>query len=524
MRLASFGGNRLHAPACSKVSLLSAYTSGAEVLVVPVSATRDGQAVVAEDEGPVRISEINLADLKLLDLGADFKVRGSIATPYKKNPPEAKVESLGATLDALPASVQKVLWLEGPQAMDLLPKVISAAARRGLIPSVSLASSDPEILRRLAAAEPGIGRFFVSTDSPPSLPLPAEAQGLVTGLEAILGENLLPTALVQSLGELPRGLLISLAPSHSVPTKEQCEALGSLPLAFAIGTASTLDLLDLRRLRKLEDADFAGETEEPSRFRFGYAKASPEAWVHQKDGVHLEIAPCPVPAKFPSTDDPVQNKLNELQEEVWFASRSWPFYAGGGLGMVAGLDGDFVVQVDFKAQTAQQATMWELAVTNVDPGKHHPGWIDKDGQRRPNRPASFRDKDSFFDPHGCPPFVGSEHDEDDGYRINHNLGTEYDNNQYGRPVGNGKTLEGRLRLERRGEYFSSYYQDTENPDWVCSGSVRNASMNHRVFVRCSGKRWRQESDDPLHPDDFFPIPENHIVFRNFVCWTALPEL
>ena len=51
----------------------------------------------------------------------------------------------------------------------------------------------------------------------------------------------------------------------------------------------------------------------------------------------------------------------------------------------------------------------------------------------PAPPTSFREKDSFFDPHGAPPFVGVEHDEDDGYRINWNLGSEYDNNQYGKP-------------------------------------------------------------------------------------------
>jgi hypothetical protein len=38
-----------------------------------------------------------------------------------------------------------------------------------------------------------------------------------------------------------------------------------------------------------------------------------------------------------------------------------------------------------------------------------------------NPPASFRDKHTFYDPHGAPPYVGVEHDaEDDGWRINWN--------------------------------------------------------------------------------------------------------
>jgi hypothetical protein len=42
-------------------------------------------------------------------------------------------------------------------------------------------------------------------------------------------------------------------------------------------------------------------------------------------------------------------------------------------------------------------------------------------------------------------------------------------------------------------------------------------MNDRVFLRCSGKRWRQERDDALPGEDpYFPIPSNQITFRNLV--------
>ena len=131
-------------------------------------------------------------------------------------------------------------------------------------------------------------------------------------------------------------------------------------------------------------------------------------------------------------------------------------------------------------------TRLEMAALNVDPGAH-----------RGKPPETFRDKDSFYDPHGAPPYVGVEHDEDDGFRINWNLGSEYDNNQYGRPVGDGKTPRAaRLRLERRGPFFAAYYRnDVDARDWVCVGTVRNDSLNPVVYLRCVGKRWRQEKED-----------------------------
>jgi hypothetical protein len=44
-------------------------------------------------------------------------------------------------------------------------------------------------------------------------------------------------------------------------------------------------------------------------------------------------------------------------------------------------------------------------------------------------------------------------------------------------------------------------------------------MNQRVFIRCSGKRWRQEDD--TKPGQYFPIPVNHFIFKNFVVKTLI---
>jgi hypothetical protein len=168
-----------------------------------------------------------------------------------------------------------------------------------------------------------------------------------------------------------------------------------------------------------------------------------------------------------------------------------------------GVRGDFAAEVDYTVERVAQATTLEMAALNVDPGAH---------QSKP--PSSFRDKDSFYDPHGAPPYVGVEHDEDDGYRINWNLGSEYDNNQYGKPVGDGKALGARLRLERRGAYFSAYYRnEVDARDWVCCGVTRNHSMNPVVYLRCVGKRWLQESEEDS--SQFMPVIPNHFVFKNW---------
>lgn len=164
--------------------------------------------------------------------------------------------------------------------------------------------------------------------------------------------------------------------------------------------------------------------------------------------------------------------------------RDWPFYSGGGLGVVRGIDGDFVAEVSYRIARVAQATTLEMAVVNADPGAHVA-----------RSPRTGRDQDPFYDPHGCPPFVGVEHDEDDGFRINWNLGHEYLNNQYGTPCGEGTALAGDLRLERRGSFFAGYYRNPATPGWVCVGVARNESLNHRVFLRCAGKRWRQERAD-----------------------------
>jgi hypothetical protein len=45
-------------------------------------------------------------------------------------------------------------------------------------------------------------------------------------------------------------------------------------------------------------------------------------------------------------------------------------------------------------------------------------------------------------------------------------------------------------------------------------------LNSRVYIRCAGKRWRQESGSGV-AGEFFPIPTNHFIFKDFIVWTRL---
>jgi hypothetical protein len=46
------------------------------------------------------------------------------------------------------------------------------------------------------------------------------------------------------------------------------------------------------------------------------------------------------------------------------------------------------------------------------------------------------------------------------------------------------------------------------------GVVRNESLNPTVYLRCVGKRWRQEKE--TDPSKFEPIIPNNFTFKNLL--------
>ncbi|HVF98663.1 MAG TPA: glycerophosphodiester phosphodiesterase family protein, partial [Chloroflexia bacterium] len=335
--LAANGGNRLHAPANGRVALVSAYTCGADVLEFGVQLTSDGQVVVATDESvegmtgtPGKVAGLKQAELKALDFGATFTVRGSTALPWKKDPPEAKIESLGGLLDQLPPGVVKVIEVVSNPATaeDLAGKTVKTLRGRGALSTTVLCSRRPEVLRAAATLAPELSTGLV-----------VEADGgetdierwletgpglLVVQLGQVLGQDGQPTRLAAALrgrqeqGALSRGVIVRQPSGDGTFSKEQVQALSAMSLVYAISTASALDTGPLvRQYRALQDSSFEGKVEEPGRIHFGYAKANRYAHIFQDDGVHVDIKPYDRPATFPPTDDPVQKQLNRLQEGEW---------------------------------------------------------------------------------------------------------------------------------------------------------------------------------------------------------------
>jgi glycerophosphoryl diester phosphodiesterase len=525
VRVLAHRGNRLHAPENTKIALLSAYTAGAEALELDVQLTRDGRLVVSHDPTTERVAGVNhaiidtdLAELRKLDVGETFRPRGATEFHYRRpEKPGDPIETFPHLLGELPADVPKVVELKHDSSLEtgrreeFVKKACTAIAEQLKTDEVVLYSKDPEnlTLARKLLPDVRVAAFDWERTPDEQVALIEEhgTDGVVIELGAVLGADGELTDAGRSLERLhaDRGLrvgaIVYLYRDPAVFTREEYEALRGREFAWSLATDSMLDVQAFVRPRQeLVSESFGGTATNTRRFSLGYAKANRYALVSQDDGVHVDI-------------DEYDGKLrgdSDLEEGLWYALRDWPFYSGGGVGFVDGIEGDFAAEVSYEASRVGQASTLEMAAVNVPPAAHKAP-VRADGSRFV---PGDRDKSNFFDPHGAPPFAGVEHDEDDGYRINSNSGTAYDNNLYGRPVGDGSARSGRLRLERRGPYFSAYYRnDTDAPDWVCVGVARNDSMNERVFLRCAGKRWRQEMEDD--PSQYHPVVPVKFTFRDF---------
>jgi glycerophosphoryl diester phosphodiesterase len=531
MRVLAHRGNRLHAPENTRIALISAYTAGADALEMDVQLTRDGQLVVSHDPTTERLTgdprpiiEMDFDELRELSVSRTFEPRGAAAGyRYRPGAKPDVIERFPALLDLLPRDVPKLVELKHDSSLatgrrdEFVRAATDAIAARRMTGEVILYSKDPENLTLARQLLPGVrvASFDWERDAAAQVQLMVdlEADGAVVDVTTVLGPD---GALTDAGRELERlhagggpalGAIVYLHRDLAVPTEDELRALSGHDFVWSVSTDSMLDVAAFARSPQVVlEESFAGKEVDTDRFALGYAKANRYCHVFQDDGVHVKIAE--YDGELPPARDKAEQRLRRIEERLWYALKDWPFYSGGGLGVMRGLEGDFAAEVDYTMTRAGQASTLEMALVNVDPSKHQEPW-NPDGS--PRLPGG-RDKSIFFDPHGAPPFVGSEHDEDDGYRVTHNLGSDYDDNQWGRPVGNGKALAARLRLERRGAFFSAYYRNDEAPDWVCSGATRNDTMNPRVFLRCVAKRWRQERTDD--PSAYYPIVPVEFVFRD----------
>jgi glycerophosphoryl diester phosphodiesterase len=530
MKLAALNGTTVHAPEGTRTAYLSAYTGGADVMHIPVRLTKDDYLVVVADDNALRLTEqsvviadASLGELRKLDWGATFHEADGAPFRYP-----ARLETLPMLLDALAVDSAFVIELRGPEEriLALFERATAACRNRGLLARTVFVVPSATAAAMARARATDVQLAVIVDDAAGVAALETSAVGalaaVVIPLAVVLEADGTTTDVGRAVERLFRSGQLALGAiarddgrslrSAAIAAARECGfvwalATGSMPAAAeASGRGwKWIDETFSQDATKHDDVN-------ADLWHLGYAKNSPYCHVYPDRGIHIDICPYDGAVSVPPMNDPVRDALQRLTERSWEALRDWPFYAGGGVGFNVGIVGDFAAEVDVESKTALQATTVEMAILNVDPATHRKPWRE-DGT--PNHTTSFRDKHSFFDPHGAPPYVGVEHDEDDGWRINWNLGTDYDANQYGKAFGDGKQLKGRMRLERRGNHFSAWYRGVGKEralDWVCLGAVRNDSMNAKVFLRCVGKRWRQE--DPNDPSRWMDVIPNHFTFTN----------
>ena len=184
--------------------------------------------------------------------------------------------------------------------------------------------------------------------------------------------------------------------------------------------------------------------------------------------------------------------------------------------------GDFDACVRFRVQNPTQGTTFELAAITVDPPR---------SSALDNATATDDTRSRCYDVHGVPPYVSSEFDENDGWRIGWNrssaqsrafldeedgkLKTVSDNhfNRYGKDSGPKPAgpAEGWLRLVREGDTWRSFrLDDTET--WQPTGVVLHMNMPRAVFLRLAAKHWKKTRAGLQQ------APENRIEFHDFALY------
>lgn len=542
MKIAAHRGNQLHAPENTITALISAYTSGAQVLELDVQLTKDNQLVVSHDGTVNRLTGISGESVFIRDLTLEQLRWGNYDFSETFNPFKVshfkyyhsnrrlQIEQFEDVMDQLPADVVKLVELKHDSSQTENARKIfvglfaKTVIERCLCDQLVVYSKDKLSLQLLRNLIPTIRLAVFDWELSPVEQLKLledeKADGLVTDVNSVLINETELTPFGKQLQEwvakkgLRLGAILYPYRQPGVITRKEFETLSGLDFVWSVSTDSMIGSYsdgqssDFTWLYPQYDwlslTPFVGNRINRDWFSLGYAKSNKYCNIYQLDGVHIELKKYDGFLPLPPDADSVKQRLDSVELRTMYLEKSWPFYSGGGVGVRKPIEGDFIATVDYEMKNPMsQAQTLEMAVVNVDPATH-----------RDKPPASIRDTDAFYDPHGCPPYVGVEHDENDGYRINWNLGADYDNNQYGPPVGNGDIpLSGTLRMERRGSFFSVYYRNSfDAPYWICVGVVKNATLNDRIFLRCVAKRWLQEREDDS--SKYYSVQENTFSFKN----------
>lgn len=175
-------------------------------------------------------------------------------------------------------------------------------------------------------------------------------------------------------------------------------------------------------------------------------------------------------------------------------------YASMGVVTRQPIVGDFDARVRFEVRNPTQGTTFELAAIAVDPPR---------STQFDQAKADKYTRSRVYDVHGVPPYVSSEFDEGDAWRIGWNRAPAQmrqqddgsvmaDNhfNRYGRGHGPSPTgpTQGWLRLVRQGRNWASHGMTAEGQAWFATGEVAEMNMPEPVFLRLAAKHWVKQKE------------------------------
>lgn len=189
-------------------------------------------------------------------------------------------------------------------------------------------------------------------------------------------------------------------------------------------------------------------------------------------------------------------------------------YASAGLLSRVPVQGDFSASLRFAVSQPAQGTTFELAALRAAPPAH---------SHLP--PLTEAQTALVFNVHGEPPYVSSEFDENDGWRIGWNWlppvyahdaqGRPYAsnvNNRYGADQGPKPTgpAQGWLRLSRRQDrIWSAERRLSASAPWQLVQQIEDAALAGPVHLRLAAKHWVK------HKAGLTKAPANRVSFYDF---------
>lgn len=480
--LIGHGGNAAHLPNHTSEACLSAYTTGADGLYVTVQETLDGTLLLYEHED--LSAQTNKAGAI-----ADYDAAALLGLPERR----AEVGTVGADAGATFSRGQDKPWKEDWGA-NRFPRlcILEWLVRRledNVVYFIKPGTAALSTEKRVALGARILEVFAAAGLLPPVLVL--EAPALVEAFRTAMTEAS-ELAIDATAGDLDADTILAASPRFVFASGDLYRMLARRAAAGRLTVVRALEATDhataddaVVLTRDVTSAreqcnglvttmieNWPGTRIDTSRWVAGVSSGHHIMLPMLGIGEYLE----PVFCASTAANDGLQIKVVESYT-----------YASSGVVSRFSLGDRFVVDMDFTYDNPQIANMMVLAVINQevwDEYYHQEGvWA---------RPTALF-QNHAFDTHGAAPFVSMEREEADGFRIMKYTSTagvyEWYGNYYHCDVGNGQSKRGRLRLERRGRFFSGYYQDENNGEWIGVGTTENASMNSRVHLRIGAKHY-----------------------------------